>query len=400
MLALAQALRARGHEAAIACPATFGDWVRSYGVEHHALGEDLQALIAAGPGAPGQSLGAMTKYFTEQMAIQGPRLLALSAGADAIVGTGMAWMAPSVGEKLGIFAIELLPSTSALASADRPPTLIPFFGLPRWLNRVLWWLSDQGQDRLMGAALNGARASIGLPAIRSFSEHLFVDTPCVIAADEGILASDPSWNGRYPYSGFLFLDDPSPLDPELNAWIERGEPPIYVGFGSMAGASPERVGQLLSQALEGKRCLVSGATAKLFDGRAPSDSFMAVGSAPHQHLFPKMAVVVHHGGAGTMASALRAGVPQVVLPMLLDQFLHAHVLAELGLAPKTTTMAKVTASSLRNAIDEALAWPAAPRQSVAQRLQASSAGAVIVSMLERARAERKKSGELVRGRDV
>lgn len=382
MVALAQALKARGHAPVIACPATFRDWVRSYGMEHHALGEDLQALIAAGSGAPEQSLGAMTKYFTEQMAIQGPRLLALSEGADAIVGTGMAWMAPSVAEKLGIAALELLPSTSALASGDRPPTLMPFFGLPRWLNRLLWWLSDKGQDRLMGAALNGARASMGLPPIASFSAHLFLDTPCVIAADDGILPPDPTWQGRYPYAGLLFLDEPAPLDDALSAWLDRGEPPIYVGFGSMVGASPERVGSLLTEALGTRRCLVSGSSATLMSQRAEGDSFRVVREAPHDKLFPRVAAVVHHGGAGTMAAALRAGVPQVVLPMLLDQFLHAHLLAELGLAPKTTTMAKVTAPSLARAIEQALALPDEPRRAVGQRLQASDAGSRIVSMLE------------------
>jgi UDP:flavonoid glycosyltransferase YjiC (YdhE family) len=92
MLALAQALSAHGHSALVACPESFGDWVRSHGVEHAALGEDLQAQLELGDGKIARSLSGMRGYFAEQMALQGPRLVELAQGADAIVGTAMAWM--------------------------------------------------------------------------------------------------------------------------------------------------------------------------------------------------------------------------------------------------------------------------------------------------------------------
>ena len=85
---------------------------------------------------------------------------------------------------------------------------------------------------------------------------------------------------------------------------------------------------------------------------------------------------------GKAAAALRAGVPQVILPMLLDQFHHAHHLARAGLGPKAPSMAKVTAPRLAKAIDEALALPSAPRREMAARLEASDAGAFLVELLE------------------
>jgi vancomycin aglycone glucosyltransferase len=94
--------------------------------------------------------------------------------------------------------------------------------------------------------------------------------------------------------------------------------------------------------------------------------------------------VVHHGGAGTTTSALRAGVPQVLLPLLLDQHLHAHALARGGLAPAAPKLAKVTASTLRQAVRGALALSARRRRDAAERIQCSDAGAAIVDTLERA----------------
>ena len=384
MLALAQALTRRGHEAIVACPESFGAWVGSHGIEHRALGEDLSALMSEKGASFERSLAGMKKYFTEQLLAQAPRLLEISRGADAIVGTAMAWSAPSVGEKLGIAALELLP-TSLAPSRMHPPPLMPFYGLPRWVNGLLWWLSDAIQNRLMGGPLSQARASIGLAPVASFTRHLFVDTPAVIAADDVLLPPDPAWGDRYPYAGYLFLDDPTPLDPSLDAWLAAGEPPVYVGFGSMAGGHPERVATMLHDAMRatGRRCLVSAGSAGLFGEPPPPDGFFVVREAPHHLLFPRVAVAVHHGGSGTTAAALRAGAPQVVLPMMLDQFHHAHHLARAGLAPAAPSMAKVTAKPLARAIEQALALPAEPRRAMAERLQRSDAGAAITARLER-----------------
>jgi UDP:flavonoid glycosyltransferase YjiC (YdhE family) len=382
MLALAQALSRRGHSPLLACPDTFGAWVRSLGIEHAPLGEDLQALMREKGASFSRSLAGMKQYFAAQLLAQAPRLLELSKDADAIVGTAMAWSVPSIGEKLGIPALELFPSSCG-PSDLHPPPMMPFYGWPRWVNASLWWLNDRIQDSLMGSALNGARDAIGLPAVRSFTQHLFLDTPGVLACDEELLPPDPAWQGRWRYAGFLFLDDPTPLEPALVAWLDAGDPPICVGFGSMAGGHPERVGAMLERAVPAsRRCLVLGGAAELFANGALPERFHAVASAPHRALFPRCAMVVHHGGSGTTAAVLRAGVPQVILPMLLDQFHHAHHLVRAGLGPRAPEVGKVTAPTLARAIDEALAWPEAPRRAMAARLEASDAGNVITDHLE------------------
>ena len=107
-----------------------------------------------------------------------------------------------------------------------------------------------------------------------------------------------------------------------------------------------------------------------------------VRDAPHALLFPRTAVVVHHGGSGTTAQALRAGVPQVLLPLILDQFHHAHRLQIAGISPQPVPMEKITASELAEAIQAALKLPEGPRRAAAQRLQTSDGRGKIVQRIE------------------
>lgn len=228
----------------------------------------------------------------------------------------------------GIPALELLP-TSAVPSGLHPPPLMPWYGLPRWVNALLWWLNDAAQNRLMGGPLNEARKKLGLPPVAAFTKHLFLDTSAVIAADEQLLPPDPAWNGRYPYAGFLFFDDPAPLDPALDAWLSNGEPPVYVGFGSMAGGPAFSTS---SRRRPGGGCSLH--PARRSSSRTARRRAFSSCERRRTRSSPRVAVAVHHGGSGTTASALRAGVPQVVLPMMLDQFHHAHHLRRAGLARK------------------------------------------------------------------
>ena len=106
------------------------------------------------------------------------------------------------------------------------------------------------------------------------------------------------------------------------------------------------------------------------------------GPMPHAKLFPRLAAVVHHGGAGTTASALRAGVPQVVVPHMADQFHHAHRLAALGIAPPGIRVNRLSPERLHSALEATLALPAAPREAAAARLREGNGLARAVAMIE------------------
>ncbi len=149
------------------------------------------------------------------------------------------------------------------------------------------------------------------------------------------------------------------LDPALAAFLDDGPGPVFVGFGSMPTPDPERVvrdaGRVLGRL--GLRGVVSEGLAGLSVDAEPEDGthrLLGIGSAPHDVLFPRCAVVVHHGGAGTTAAAVRAGVPQVVVPHAADQPYWGRRMADLGVAAPPIARKDLTAARLERALEVAL----------------------------------------------
>jgi UDP:flavonoid glycosyltransferase YjiC (YdhE family) len=387
MLALAQVLAARGHVPVLAAPANFETWVRSLGFEFAPLGDDVQVFLAENrhimTGKPLRMLKEMVRYFKEQIPLQAQQLAPVCQGADLVVYAGLAFAAPSVAEHLGMPALGVLYTTCLLPASQHPPPNIPWHGLPAWVNRLLWHVNRVLGDLLLRSTLNTMRQSLGLPPVDHLRRHLIKDQALIIAADQVLFPPDPLWQGRYGYANFIFFDDPAPLDPQLEAWLNEGDAPIYIGFGSMLGQGIERVERMIVEAVSatGRRCIVDAGWAGLGAGEPPR-GWHKVRNAPHALLFPHCAAVVHHGGSGTTAQALRAGVPQVLLPLILDQFHHAHRLFLAGIAPRPVAMEKITAAELTTAIESALQLPAGPRLAAAARLTASDGRAGIVRQVE------------------
>lgn len=387
MLALAQTLVARGHVPVVAAPPNFEPWVRSLGFEFAPLGLDMQVFLAENrdimTGKPLRMLKEMNRYFNEQIPRQAQQLKSACEHADAVIYGGLAFAAPTVADHLRLPVLGVLYTTCLLPSSQHPPVNIPWHGLPNWMNDLLWRANSLLGDSFGLKTLNTMRASFGLPPAGHLRSHVFEDHPIVIAADAVLFPPDPLWQGRYPYANFIFFDDPAPLDPDLDAWLADGEPPVFVGFGSMSGEGTDRVQGMIVEAVSaiGRRCIVGAGWAGLGAGALPP-RWRVVRDAPHALLFPRTAVVIHHGGSGTTAQALRAGVPQVLLPLILDQFHHAHRLHLAGIAPSPVPMEKITAAELAVAIKAALDLPAGSRQDAAVRLRASDGRGEIVQRIE------------------
>ena len=387
MLALAQAFAASGHVPRIAAPPNFESWIKSLGFDFAPLGVDMQVYMAEHSegltGNPVKMLRMASRYFNEQIPLQVQQLKSACDKADAVIYAGLAFAAPTLADHLRLPVLGVLYTSCMLPSSRHPPLSIPWHGLPDWMNDLLWRANRFLADSLARGTLNKMRADLDLPPVDHVRHHLFEDHPLVIAADEVLFPPDPLWRGRYPYANFIFFDDPAPLDAELDAWLADGAPPVFVGFGSMSGEGTDRAGRMIVEALSaiGRRCVVGAGWAGLGAGALPP-GWRVVRDAPHALLFPRTAAVVHHGGSGTTAQALRAGVPQVLLPLILDQFHHAHRLHLAGIAPRPVPMEKITAAELASAIQAALDLPASPRQAAAARLRASDGRGEIVRRVE------------------
>ncbi|MBV9026513.1 MAG: glycosyltransferase family 1 protein [Streptomycetaceae bacterium] len=270
----------------------------------------------------------------ELVAARFEALTAAAKGCDALLATGlMPAGARDVAEKLGIryvfacFQIFGLPSRHFRPGA-RPGKQSP----PEETDlKVLWEQDAQRVNALYGQALNSHRAAIGLPPVDSVRDYVFTDQPW-LAADATLCPSQGMTDLDVVQTGAWILPDDRPFPQELEAFLDAGAPPVYVGFGSMAAHAPKDIARVaieVSRAHDRRVLLARG-----WAGLAPIDDgedCFVVGEVNQQALFRRVAAVVHHGGAGTTTTAARAGTPQVVVPLIADQPYWAARVATLGI---------------------------------------------------------------------
>ncbi len=165
-----------------------------------------------------------------------------------------------------------------------------------------------------------------------------------------LLPPPADWPADHIACGQWRLPD-APWTPpaDLQAFLDAGPPPVYLGFGSMTGFDRERVLPALLQALAPRRVLLFPGWAGLPTGALPADVFV-LGPTPHEALFPHCALAIHHGGSGTTHSACRAGIPSLVMPFAADQFFWADRLYRLGVAPAPLSPKRLDAATLAAAI--------------------------------------------------
>lgn len=387
MVALGQTLQQRGHTITLAAPPDCREWVTGQGINFAPVGSDMKQWLHSNPaalsGKPAAAIAAAREFFARQLPLQAQDIEAACQGADAMVWAGLSLAAPVVAHRLKLPLLGVCFSTGVLPSpsGQHAPPSARRHGLPRWINRVQWAMHSFVSNRIAGKPLNALRAQAGLPPVKL--RDVLMQGQFFLAVDPELFPRDPAWGPNIRSGQFIFHDDPRPLDPELEAWLNEGEPPVYVGFGSMSGPGTAHIGSIVHEALAatGRRCLISAGWAGLGTQGLPAH-WRVVGDVAHPALFPRMAAVVHHGGSGTTANALRAGVPQVLLPLIMDQYHHAHRLWKAGLTPQPVPMEKITAPQLASAIQAAMALPAGPRQHMARRLRESDGNAQVAAALE------------------
>jgi UDP:flavonoid glycosyltransferase YjiC (YdhE family) len=205
--------------------------------------------------------------------------------------------------------------------------------------------------------VNDFRKWLGLPPCSAAGFYRALrSTPMLGAYSPAIIPRPADWPEHFHVLGYFFLDPQKNWQPPagLMAFLDAGDPPVYIGFGSMSGRRPEQLASLALEALalSGQRGLLLTGWGGLRAMKTPKDVFV-LDSAPHGWLFPRMRAVVHHGGAGTTAEGLRAGVPTLILPFAFDQpFWGARVKA-LGLGPAPIPQKQLTAGRLAHAIRQA-----------------------------------------------
>lgn len=370
-IAFAARLAREGQQVTVAARPDFADLAAAHGIAFAPLGHPYLAFMRGSAAALGSGNPvalaryglAQRRYFMEGLAEDQWRA---AQGADAIV-FKYSWFAGySLAEALGVPCVAAMPFP--MTPTDAFPCFWLFSGSDRGRlgNRLLWRLSEQvtwqigrGEDtRLRRELLHLPPLPLLGPLARQERERL----PVLYACSPSLLPAPPDWPSRFHVTGAWLLDPPPDWQPppDLVSFLEAGAPPVYVGFGSMTSADPAATIDLVLEALArtGQRGVVSRGWAGLGAGRQLPDTVLAIDDVPHAWLFPRMAAVVHHGGAGTTAAGLRAGVPSVIAPLTADQPSWGRIVHRLGAGPRPVPFRHMTAARLSRAIGCAVADPA------------------------------------------
>jgi vancomycin aglycone glucosyltransferase len=354
---LAVRLRELGADARVCAPPDeeYAALLARAGVPMVPLGPSVRSVVA---GAEPPSPGAAFRLAPELVAARFDTLTAVAeeGGCDAMVATGlMPAGARDVAERLGIRYVCACFHTLGIPSRHFPPGARPGTPSPRdeTDNRVLWEQDAQRVNALYGEALNGRRAAIGLPPVAGVRDHVLTDRPW-LAADPVLWPAGGATDLDLVQTGAWVLPDDRPLPAGLEAFLDAGEPPVYVGFGSMTALAPEGVARVAvdTTRAHGRRVVFSHGWAGPAAVGASGDCF-TVGEVNQQALFRRVAAVVHHGGAGTTTTAALAGAPQVVVPRIADQPRWAARVAELGIgaahdggSPTVESLSRALAAAL------------------------------------------------------
>jgi vancomycin aglycone glucosyltransferase len=370
-VSLALDLRALGHDVRMCVPPNFTGWAAALGLEARPVGVEMRAPRA------GAAPVLIPDLITDQFDVVG----SAADDCDLIVGGGAhQYAARSIAEMRGVPYVDAVYAPISLPSPDLPPsgsveTDGPAATLRMWDETRRAW-NARALERV-----NTNRARLGLAPVDDVIGHILADRPWLAA--DATLAPVPSTPGmRVVQTGAWLFPDSSVLPPELEAFVGCGEPPVYVGLGSMPAAEGTSRALIAAVRAAGRRVILSKGWADLaLIDDAPD--CIAIGDVNHRRLFPRVAAAVHHGGAGTTTTVALSGVAQVAVPMFGDQFYWARRIRELGIGsavPAATLSADALAAALREVLQPAVA---ARARSVSERITRHGAAIAARRLVER-----------------
>jgi sterol 3beta-glucosyltransferase len=363
-LALAIGLQKRGHEVTLAAPHRFAGFVAQYNIPFAPLAGDPEEISKAFNDAGHNAIKMIRAIsdYVNSIALDVSRdAFAACDDADLIVhsflfttgGHSLARMRgiPDVSiQTFPIFAPTREYPPAALSSL--PTGWLSYFG--HWLNaQIFWFGGNSGYHRKRKQH----------PDIFSFDLFWPFDekpprraTPLLFAVSPAVLQPAREWANRVDVTGYFFLDAPDAYIPpaELMSFLESAHPPICVTFGSMIHRDADRIAETVLESIRqaGQRAIVLTGWDG-WKGRVFSGDILFLESAPHDWLLPRCKMFIHHGGAGTTAAGLRAGIPNIVIPFGGDQLFWGKRVHAIGAGPRPMRVRELTASRLTSAMTEA-----------------------------------------------
>lgn len=360
-VALGTALRAAGHAVTLATVKRYEALVKAYGLDF-ALLEDspisfVERVIVSRRNPISRAFETR-RVISSMMARLLDDALRLAQSADAIITSNLLiYPGYQITQEIGIPSIGTFLVPYLRTRAFPNPA---FWSGRRSLsgrgNLLTYDLFNEAIWQLYRGNMNRQRQGFGLSALPRFgmADRMQRDHyPFLCAYSPSVVPRPGDWAQDIHVTGYWFVETPTDWEPpaELQAFLDAGPAPVYVGFGSMKVRDPVAMARLIVEALRqtGQRGILQGDSTEISQVEVPKDVFV-LSDAPHDWLFPKMAALVHHGGAGTTAAGLKAGVPMIVVPTYGDQFFWGQRISALGVGPDPIPRKRLTSERLAAAV--------------------------------------------------
>lgn len=336
-IALAIALKARGHDVLLGAPENFQTTVESYNISYHKIHGDLEKLMYE-PGIQtvlntGNSftlLRALQKNADEDSQQVSRDLIAGCEKVDGIITTFIPlFYVASIAEKLRKPLINVIFNPPTTATKEFPNFDLDFLNFPTYncfshnlFNFIIWQVYKK--------RINQFRQEIGLAKSQKSILKNMEETgvPTIYAISPQLVAKPTDWKNNYSITGFLSLKETINQENKVFAdWLKNGLKPIYIGFGSIP--MPKKMIDIIQKILQNtNERIVLCKGWSVTDELQNSERLFIVDSASHDWLFPQCKLAIFHGGAGTLSNVLKSQIPVIIISIFADQPTWGKIVAQ------------------------------------------------------------------------
>ncbi len=373
-IALSQGLMNAGHTICLVTHLAFEELVRTYDIPFFALDDEPKEIFQTEGGEKLLAQGTNPYQFAERLAhkiatftpLYMQRSQEACREADTIiVALASLLIGHAIAERYHKRLVMTMLQPMLLSTAALPEPTSPWLPqrpllLGKALNQLSHMIARQYTGLLFLPAANAARKSLfNLPPLsRSFYVTLPDVADLILCGYSPLLVPRPAdWSEKIQVVGFWVLKRQEAWQPESNLidFLQAGSVPIYIGFGSMSSYHPVETVEMVEEALTqiGQRGILL-VDPDAYSTQRRSDTLYLTNGTAHDWLFPQMQAIVHHGGAGTTAASLQAGVPTIVVPSISDQWFWGYQVARAGAGPRPISRKQLTATKLAERLDAAI----------------------------------------------
>lgn len=360
MLALSKGLIEHGHKVILCASESYSNQAKYLDVQFFALGPDVDKMLEDKKDKmqnPLSSINVLFQGIRGSIAYYIEHLLSIVnevGTVDMLLGGGVEFTGYIVADYLKIPYFYIAYCPQMYHSDYHPPFTIPYAKRPKVINRLLWHIDQFAVHHIIGLLKisNNYRKKLGLLPIQNINREMLRSS--ILAVDEP-LGINPPHGGALIQTGYIQLEETMELPDSLEQFLSNGKAPIYIGFGSTKQKNNEDMENILIELCKSsnERYIIANSLIR----RDKIHNFKNVyitGSVPYNKLFPRLLLVIHHGGAGTTHMAARSGIPQIIFPKAFDQFYWQERVISLGVGPRGISLNKIDTNKLITLIEKTM----------------------------------------------